>query len=833
MSGVLQDLRYALRQLLRARGFTAAAVLTLTLGIGANTAIFSVVNGVLLTPLRFPNAHRVVSMFQDKPNFPRGSISYPNFLDWQRDNRAFEAIAAYRWADGSLTGVDEPEEVKAQHISSTFFPILGVTPILGRNFSAEEDRRGANPTAMISEGLWKRKFGSDPNVIGKRVLVAGQGRTVIGVVPSSFRLEIQNFRTADLYEPIGEEIDPAFHQRDSFWGTDAIGLLKPGVTLEQAGDDMRQVNARLAQEYPDVNAHIKANILTLKEEIVGDIRPILLVLLGAVGFVLLIACVNVANLLLARSRARQREFSVRMAMGAAQTRLIRQVLTESLVLAGLGGGIGLILAKWGTKAALAVAPTSSFLYPTVPRAEEIGLDLRVLLFTAGISILTGIVFGLVPALKSCDTNLGERLKAGGRSISGLRSTTQSLFVIGEIGMALVLLVGAGLMLRTLVQLWGVDPGFDPHSVITFSITPPPSLPSQAPDAIRSTLRHIQATIHAVPGIEAASLSWGANPMEGDSEQSFLAEGQQPPTRQAELPQTLDYVVEPEYFATMRIPLLRGRLLGEADNEHSSRAAVIDSSFARQYFDGQDPIGRHLSILDFDQDPARRTWIPLTIVGVVGHVNQFGLFEDASRPLHAQLYRSLLQAPNPLIKDLAHGVGMFVRFRSPLKPDAAFEAIRKKLLTVSDQMIVSNNESEQEVVARSIARQRFALFLLGTFAGLALLLASVGIYGVLSYLVGQRTQEIGVRMAVGAGRFDVLRMILADGARLTIVGATIGVAVALLFTRLMRNMLFGTSPTDPATFAAVALTLCGIALFACYLPARRAAKIEPMVALRYE
>jgi len=833
MTGLFQDVRYALRQLLKSRGFTAPALLTLAIGIGANTCIFSVVNGVLLTPLPFPNASRVVSMFEDKPNFPNGSISYPNFLDWQRDNHAFEAMAAYRWTDGGITGIGQPEEVKAQRISATFFPILGVSPILGRNFSAEEDRRGANPTAMISEGLWKGKFGSDPNVIGKRIVVAGQARTIIGVIPSRFRLQIQNFRTADLYEPIGEDIDPAFYRRDSFWGTDALGLLKPGVTLEQAREDMKGVNARLALEYPDVNANLKANIISLKQEIVGKIQGLLLVLLGAVGFVLLIACVNVANLLLARARARQREFSIRVAIGAGQTRLVRQLLTESMVLGVLGGGLGVILAKWGTKAALAVAPTGSFYLPTVPRAEEIGLDLRVLGFTFSISILTGIIFGLGPALKASASNTAESLRAGGRSLSGSRSAAQSFLVVGEIAMALVLLVGAGLMLRTLVQLWQVDPGFDAHNVINFSVTPPPSLLSQAPDAIRSTLRQIHATLRTVPGVESASLAWGANPMQSDSEQEFLAEGQQAPLRQSDLPQTLDYVVVPGYFAVMRIPLLRGRLITENDNERSTRIALIDSSFARQYFPGQDPVGKHVRILDFDSDSRERTWIPLTIVGVVGHVSQFGLFDDNREPLHAQLYRSFLQASDSTIKNAATGVGAVVRFRSPLNPEAAFEEIRRKLVIDFNQMIISDNQVEEEVVARSIARQRFALVLLGSFAGLALLLASVGIYGVLSYLVGQRTQEIGVRMAVGARPVDILRMILEDGSRLTMIGTAMGIGAALGLTRLMENLLFGITPSDPATFAAVTAALCGVALFACYVPARRAAKIDPLVALRYE
>jgi predicted permease len=827
LENLVQDVRYGVRMLVKNPGFTSVAVITLALGVGANTAIFSVVNGVLLSPLPFPNAKRIVSIFQDKPNFPKGSISYPNFLDWQHDNRTFELMAAYRWADGTIRGVGEPEDVKAQRVSATFFPILGVQPILGRNLSADEDRRGANPTVMISEGLWKRKFGSDPNVIGKRLIVAGMGRTIVGIVPSSFRLNIQNFRSADIYEPIGEETDAKFHQRDSFWGMDAIGLLRPGVTLEQAREDMKRVNASLAAAYPDINANIKANIITLKDEIVGDISPVLLVLFGAVGFVLLISCVNVANLLLARSTSRRREFAIRVSLGAGEMRVIRQLLTESLMLAVIGAALGLLLAQWGTAAAVAAVPSS------VPRAEEIALDVRVLLFTLGVSVIAGVVFGLVPALKTSYTKIGETLKDTGRAICGYRSGAQAVFVVGEMAMALVLLIGAGLMIRTMAHLWQLDPGFDPHNVLGFGIYPPPSLADRSPDAVRAAYRQIHSIIHSMPGVGGVSLNWGAHPMEGDDEVNFWPEGQEQPTRQADLASSLEYVVEPDYLQTMRIPLLRGRFINEGDNEHSERVAVIDSSFAQKYFAGQNPIGKHIHVLDFDRDATQRTWLHLTVVGIVGHVKQFGLADDSSHPLQAQLYRPFMQAPDLLFKKVANGVGAYVRFRSSLSSEAFFQTIRKKLLASNGEMIVSGNQSEEEVVAGSISSRRFSTVLLGAFAALALMLAAVGIYGVLSYLVGQRTQEIGVRMALGARRLDVLRMVLRDGARMTLAGAAIGVAGALGLTRFMASMLFGVKPADPLTFGAVAVLLCGIALFACYVPARRAMRVDPMTALRHE
>ena len=835
MNGIVQDFRFALRQLAKNRTFTTIAVLTLALGIGANSAIFSVVNGVLLSPLPVPNANRIVLLFQDKQDFPQGSISYPNFLDWQRENHSFEAVAAYRWADGTITGNGPADYVPAQRISATFFPILSVKPILGRNFNADEDRRAANPTVLISEGLWKRRFASDPNILGKAITVSDQVRTIIGVVPASFHLNIQNFRTPDIYEPIGEEIDPGFHQRDSFWGMDAIGLLKPGVTAQHAREDMKSVNAGLAAAYPDVDANIKTNIVPIKEHIVGQIRPVLLVLLGAVGFVLLIACVNVANLLLARSTSRQREFSIRAALGAGQTRIVRQLLIESVILAVIGGVLGLAIAKWGTAAALAVAPTGSFM-PTIPRAEEIGLDLRVVLFTFSVSVLTGIFFGLVPAFRMARTNLGDTLKETARSISGHRSRMQAVFVIGEMAMALVLLVGAGLMLRTLMQLWNLNPGFDAHNVINFGITPPPALTKQPPDSIRAAFRSIDSSIQAVPGVQSASLSWGASPMESDNEKPFIVEGQQPTARQADLPLTLDYIVEPGYLETMRIRLLRGRFFNEQDNENSPRVAVIDNSFAQKYFAGKDPIGKHVSVYDFGVDSTQRVWVSFTVVGVVGHVKQFGLSNDGIQSLQAQMYRPVMQGGGAMLKSAAQGANVFVRYKSPLNSEAAFQNIRKKLVAENDQMLVGGSEgnggkeAEEDVVARSIASQRFSLVLLGAFAGLALLLASVGIYGVLSYLVGQRTAEIGVRMALGAQRSDVLTMILREGARMTIVGGAIGIAAALGLTQLMASMLFGVKPTDPLTFIAVVVVLCGVALLSCYVPAYRAMKVDPMVAM---
>jgi predicted permease len=828
LESFLQDLQYGVRMLMKAPSFAAIAILTLALGIGANTAIFSVVSGVLLNPLPYRDANQIVSMFEETPNFKNGSISYPNFLDWQRMNRTFSAITAYRSDGFNLFGDGEPERLNGEMISAGFFEILGVHPALGRTFRKEEDRLGANPTAMISEALWRRKFGSAPDIIGKRLLLDGVGRTVIGVVPSSFHLRIQNFQRGrqlnDVYVPIGEYNEPLFYsKRGSGWGMDAIGRLKPGVTLEQARADMDRVSRELAAIYPDIDSDQKANLTPLKEEMVGDMRPVLLILLSAIMFVLLICCVNVANLLLARSMSRQREFAVRVALGAGQARIIRQLLTETILLALIGGGLGLLLANFGTAAVIAAVPR------TVPRAEEIGVDFRALLFTLSVSLVAGIVFGLAPAWNTSRLSIGGALKETGRSVAGTRNRAHGLFVVGEMAMALVLLVGAGLMIRTLFVLWALDPGFNPHNVMTFEVSPPSSLRHQPPDAIRAFLRQMHHKLAATPGIEAVSLSRGAQPMGSDNEDYIWFAGRPKPARRAEMPMAINYVVEPDYIKTLQIALKRGRFITDADDEHAPPVVVIDESLEQKYFPAQDPIGQ---FLDLNTDPADRDQLPNPqIVGIVGHVNQWGLDSDAANPLHAQMYLPLAQVPDKYMSGVAQRAGVYVRGKRAGVP--SFETLRRQLLTLNSETVVFEAEQMDETVSQSIASKRFTMLLLAVFAGLALLLASIGIYGVLSYLVGQRTQEIGVRMALGAERFHVLRMILTDGARMTLIGVGIGVVAALGLTQLMSKMLFGVKATDPPTFVVVALTLCAIALLACYIPARRAMKVDPMVALRYE
>lgn len=823
MHTLLHDLRYGFRQIVKSPGFAIIAVLTLALGIGANTTIFSVVNGVLLNPLPYPRANRLVVLFHHKPNFVNGSISYVNFLDWQRDNRSFEAMAAYRHGGMKLTGSGEAENLSGRMVSAGFFEILGVKPLLGRTFSTEEDQLGANPTVMISEGFWKRKFASNPNILGQAIVLDGIPHTIIGIIPASFQLRQWNFHPGDIYTPVGNYSDPHFRERQAAWGLDAIARLKPGVTPAQAAQDMERVNRGLEAAYPDVDAGIKTTIVPMKEEIVGDVQPVLWVLMVAVLFVLLIACVNVANLQLARATAREREFAVRVALGAGQSRLLRQMLTESLALSAMGGALGLLLAYWGAKGAVAAIPDM------LPRAENVGIDVRVLLFTLVVSLLAGIVFGLAPALRISRTDVNSTLNQSGRSLVGTHARAQSVFVALEMAMALVLLVGAGLTIRTLMQLWNVDPGFNPRNVIFFEIAPAKSLSRQSPDAIRAAFRQMQATMRAVPGVENASFDWGAVPMFGDDEEPFWADGMTRSSRVADAPSALRYAVNPEYLQLMHIPLLEGRFFSDADNEHTSRVIVVDESFAQRYFPGQSPIGKHIYFPPESTDGERTD----EIVGVVGHVKQFGLAPDKSNIVEGEYYEPFAQLQDKMMPMVGDGVSAFVRVREGVSAESVFPAIQHALRQFDSEMVVDDMQPMQQVVADSIARQRFAMMLFSIFAAGALLLAAIGIYGVLSYIVGQRTREVGIRMALGAQKGDVVRTVLRDGAGMTLPGVGIGLLAALGLTRLMSAMLFGVQPTDVITFASVAVLLCLVALLACYVPARRAAALDPMQALRAE
>jgi predicted permease len=819
LTSLWQDLSYALRMLRKNPGFTAIAVLTLALAIGANTALFSVVNSVLLNPLPYPHPEELVTIHESKPNFNTGSISYPNFLDWQKDNQTLSSMAVSRSYSFSLTGLGEAEQVPAQLVTSDFFPILGVNPVAGRDFLRSDDQIGAAPVALISAGFWKRKFGSTPDVIGKNLTLDGKGYTVVGVIPSGFDLMLGSFSASDIYVPVVQWNNDLLFNRGAGLGFHGIGRLKPGTTLGEARADFAGITRNLAAAYPEVNKGIGAALIPFKQRMVGGVQPILLVLFCAVGFVLLIACANIANLLLARSTGRAREFAVRAALGAGKSRLVRQLLTESILLGILGGALGLLVANWGMSAALGALPD------TLPRAGEIHIDLRVLLFTAATALLAGILFGLFPALKISRTNVQETLKEGGRGASGSHQGVYGVLVVVETALALVLLIGAGLMLRSLVQLWNVDPGFNPRNVLTFGFSLSPAMLQTSPEAVRTAFRNLDDAIASTPGVQSVSISWGAFPMSGDDEWLFWREGQPRPTTRNEMNWVIDYVVDPDYLSVMGTPLRSGRFFTAQDDEHSPPVVVVDDVLARQYFANENPVGKRL-FLEIGQGT-----IPVEIIGVVAHVKQWGLDTDDTERLRAQLYFPFMQLPDRTMALAPIGMRAVVRSRGPAA--GIFDSIRHSVQQLDKEQVVYGVQTMTEIIGDSTASQRFSAILLGAFAAVALLLSSIGIYGVISYLVGQQTREIGIRMALGAQRGDVLRLILGAGVKTALLGVATGIAAAIGLTRLMTGMLYGVTATDPLTFAGVAVLLVAVALFACYIPARRAMRVDPMVALRYE
>jgi len=818
VAGVLSDVRHAARGLRKNPGFTALAALTLALGLGANTALFSVVNGVLLNPLPYPHPEQLVTLHESKPNFETGAIPYLNFVDWQNENHTFSSIAISRGYSFSLAGLGEAERLQGEWVSASFFHTLGVSPAIGRDFTAKDDQFGAERVALISAGLWKRKFGSSIDVLGKTMVLEGKSCRIIGVMPANFNLTVSTFQTGDVYAPVRQWDNPALRNRKAALGLHGIGRMKPGGTLEQARADLQGVARNLAAAYPDANAGTTANILPMQQEMVGEIEPYLIALLAAVGFVLLIACANVANLLLARSTMRTHEFAIRAALGAGQGRLVRQLLVESSLLALVGGALGLALAAWGAQAALAKLAT------VLPRAGEISIDGRVLFFTAAISLATGILFGLAPALKTTRRGLNAALQQGGRGSSGARHRAHGMLVAFEMALALVLVIGAGLMIRSLTRIWRVNPGFEPHNLLTFSVGLPPAIRSESPAAKRAALRALDSRLQATPGVQEVSLSWGAFPMYGEDDQLFWPDGQPEPQSESELNWTLDYIVEPDYLKAMRIPLKQGRFLAEQDDEHSPLVIVIDEVFAHKFFGNQNPIGKRVNLATGDRKAE--------IVGVVGHVNQWGLDSDETTPLRAQMYLAPQQMPD---RSFQGPIGANVVLRTIGTPATVIGPIRRPIHEISADAVVYRFETMDDIISSSLAARQFSMILLGGFAALALVLACVGIYGVVSYLVGQRTREIGVRMALGAKRADVLRLVLRQGAGTVLLGVGFGLVAALGLTRLMArfSLLFGVSATDPVTFASVSMLLIGVALTACYLPARRATRVNPIVALRQE
>jgi predicted permease len=818
MNELSQDLRYATRILIKSRGFAIIAILTIALGIGANTALFSVVNGVLLNPLPFPHPEQLVHMYETKVNFTKGSITYPNFLDWQRENRSFTDMAGHRLTNYTLTGAGEAERIDAAMISAGFFSILGVNPVAGRLFSSNDDHLGAQPVALISEGFWHRRFGGLPNMVGRTLILNGIAHTVVGIIPSTFHLHMWNFREADVYTPIGQWNYEFFWNRATAQGMDAIARLKPGVTLQQARAEMGEITTQLALAYPPANKGTGASIVPLKQDVVEEVRPLLLLLLGAVGFVLLIACANVASLLLARSTGRTHEFAVRAALGAGKSRIVRQLLTESLLVAVIGGTLGVLLASWGAQAALKLALTFDP-YGGLPRADEIALNGHVLLFTILITFLVGILFGLAPALKTSNPDLQGSLRESGR-VAATRSRGLRAFVAAEVGMALVLLIGAGLMIRSLAHLWNDKMGFNPQNAATFYMSLDPAVQNENADALRAQFDHVVATIGSVAGVKAVSVMSGSLPMQGDSEDPFWIVGRPKPANDNERPWALWYEVDPGYLKAMGIPLLKGRFFTPADDGHSRGVAVIDSTFAQKYFPNEDPIGK--VIVDDYAGPTE-------VVGVIGHVKHWGPGDDGK--IQAQMYFPFAWVLPRFGQRMARDFGVVIRTQGD--PLAVMGSIREAVAHMNNQQVIFDFQTMQETISDALADQEFLMVLLAFFAVLALVLACIGIYGVVSYLAGRRTHEIGIRVALGARQADVFGLILSEGAKMSAVGLAIGLAAAVALTRLLSSFLYGISASDPLTFAAVALFLALVALAACYIPARRAMRVDPMVALRYE
>jgi predicted permease len=810
---LLQDLRYGLRMLVKSPGFAAIAILTLALGIGANTALFSVVNGVLLNPLAYRQSGQLVAIYGKTTGFANAPINYLNFQDWQRETQTFSSLAIYRNQDYNFIGTGEAERLTGYMISADFFSTLGTMPVLGRSFRADDDQVGAAPVVILGGGFWKRRFGASLEIIGKPMLLNGTSYTIVGVIPAGFTFY---GRDRDVYTPIGQWTDVNFRDRRVDVSSHGIGRLKTGVTLEQAKADMDGIAQNLAVAYPEADKNVGIKLVSMKEDIVGNVQPFLIVLLAAVGFLLLIACVNVANLLLARSMGRSHEFAVRAAMGASQGRVIRQLLSESILLAGLGGALGLLLAVWGTKAVLGTLPGA------LPRANEVSLDSRVLLFAMGLSLFAGIVFGLAPALKTSRVNLEGILKESGRGLSGARHGLQGIFVAVEVAMALVLLVGAGLMVRSLAALWRVDPGFNPSHAITFTLSLPGG-PTPSSAETRARLRHFDDKMHSIPGVLAVSVTLGSRPMIHNSSEPFWIEGQPKPASLPEMHQAMFYLAEAGFQQAMGVTLERGRFITPQDDEHARVVVVIDDVFARTYFPDENPVGRRINLAGFG--------VQAEIVGVVGHVKQWGLDADSKSAIEAQFDFPFMQLPEKLMPLAANVVAVVLRTEGD--PTAVMSSVRRAVAEIDSREVVYNVQTMNEVVSNSFAARRLSMLLLGVFAALALVLACVGIYGVISYLVGQRTHEIGVRVALGAQRNDVLQLVIGHGARMALVGVAIGIGFALGLTRLMANQLFGVSAHDPLTFAGVAVLLIIVALAACYIPARRAMRVDPVVALRHE
>jgi putative ABC transport system permease protein len=802
MNSVLKDLRYAMRSLLRRPGFTAVAVITLALGIGANTAIFSVVHGVLIQPLPYPDSDQLVALRQSNPAVNAGSdtqIAPGNFLEWQRQNTSFAGLAAYRTVSYNLTGDGNPERLLAARVSSGLFKLLGARPLWGRDFVASEDRPGREKVVIISEGLWHRRFGGWGDVLGKTLRLDGEDYEIVGVMPSAFRMPDQ--RERELWTPIAfKDSEKTLYQARYI---DAVARLKPYVSLEQAQAEMTAIAARLAQDHPEANTGWTIRVTPLLDFVVGDVKRVLWVLFGAVALILLIACANVANLLLARATTRQKEMALRAALGAGRARIVRQLATESLLLALLGALAAWPLASWGLRALLAAAPAD------LPRLASISIDNGALLFTVAITLLTAFIFGLAPALQVLKFDTHPALKDQ-RSRSVRQQRIGNLLIASEVALAFMLLTGGGLLLRTVWRLNHVDPGFDQRNALAVTLQlPDKKYPS--PQQLARFSEQLVQEVSTLPGVEATAVA-RILPIVHDLPTGFYFDGYARP-KDNELPQTNYSAVSPGYFKVMGIPLVAGRAFTERDTADAPRVAIISQTLAQRYFPNGDAIGKRINVQTGPENYRE-------IVGIVGDVKQNGVAKE-TRP---HTYEPFAQAPDSF---------MTLIVRSTTDPNPLVPAIRKTVLALDNELPLQRVTTLDRVLANSIRQQRFTSLVLSVFAGVALLLAAAGLYGVISYSVAQRTHELGIRVALGATVKDVMQLVLRQGMTFVIAGEVAGIAGAFALTRLLSGLLFGVTPTDAATFIAVTAGLTLVALLACYVPARRATKVDPLVALRYE
>jgi len=821
MNTLWQDVRYGARMLLKNPGITFVVILALALGIGANTAIFSVVNAVLLRPLPYHESDRLVALNERSAVLDGMSISYPNFTDWRNQNHVFEKIGVYNRNSYNLTGAGEVERIPTAQVSADLFSALRVNAAVGRVFTNEEDKPGGTPVVVLSHGLWQRRFGGQMSILNQALTLNGKSYTVIGVMPQGYLYPSR----VEMWVPVGQlSGDPNWQQRGNHPGLYSVARLKPGATLAQAQADMDNIAANLEKQYPDSNAGNRVRIRPLLEIYVSDARSTLWVLFGAVAFVLLIACANIANLLLARATARQKEMAIRSAMGAGRWRIARQLLTESVLLALLGGTLGLAIARWAIDFILYISPDA------IPRSREIGLDWRVMAFTIGVSFLTGILFGLVPALQAGVVDVHETLKETGRGTTR-RHWLRSSLVVVEVASTLVLLIGAGLMIRSFYRLQNVNPGFSYARLASFTV----SLPQKkyvTEEQRTEFFKRLLGNLRGLPGVESVAAASGLPLGNNGWQTSFVVDGQPLPPRD-QTPLMEACTVTPDYFRAMNITLLRGRYFTDQDNRSflagrdlskldegerlvaGVNSIIIDEEFARRHWPNEDAVGKRIKLGTDEKSSV------LTVVGVVGRVKMDGPSQDSNR---VQGYFPFWQLP---------ATGMAVIMKATGDPDQLIASAREQVKQVDPDQPIYNIRTMDEIRAESVAPERLNLTLFSIFAGIALLLAVVGIYGVMSYTVTQRTHEIGIRMAIGAQQGDVFKMVIGQGMMLALIGIAIGLVGAFALTRLMATMLFGVTATDPATFAAIAILLTVVALIACYLPGRRATKVDPVVSLRYE